>query len=88
MTQEETDFEQLNEELRAKLLPDGGMITKYVVIAESINDEGEIDVIMNESAGMQMWDREGLLHHALFNWVPEIDEELLAEMEDEDEEDE
>jgi len=88
--QEEIDMEQLNEELRAKLLPDGGMITKYIVIAEYIDENGELDLMMNESQGLQMWDREGMLHHALFSWAMEIEDEVFNgddEQEDSEEDD-
>ena len=88
MATEERDMEQLDGIIREKLLPDGGMVTKYILIAEVINDDGEQDLIMNESLGMQMWDREGLLHHALFSWAVEVEAEEFGDLDAEEDEDE
>jgi len=85
--QEEQEMQQLNEDLRQKLLPDGGMVTKYIVLVEYIDNNGDIDLIMNESQGLEMWDREGLLHHALFSWSPEIEDEVLGDGDDDEEDD-
>jgi len=88
MATEEKDMEQLHEEIRRALLPEGGMVTKYIVIAETIDENGEQDLIMNESLGMQMWDREGLLHHALFSWAVEVEAEEFGDLDAEEDEDE
>ena len=50
---------------------DGRIVTRWVLVAEAIEDDGEPSVHSLTSPGLPLWQRFGLLQWDAQSWVPQ-----------------
>lgn len=57
---------------------EGSFVTKWLVVAEFMDPNGEKWLALRNSEGMTTWDRNGMLHDALFDngqWTTDTGED-------------
>lgn len=57
----------LEDAVQRHIVPEGGMLTRWVVIAEWMDADGHKDLIAENATDMEQWDVDGLLQYALNN---------------------
>lgn len=67
-----SQLEQVDTAVSEILAEDGGMVTKWVLLAEKVNAEGETEFWSMTSPGISPWDRLGMLEYHARTIQPEI----------------
>ena len=49
--------------------PKGGMVLKWFLVAEALDDEGDVWLEYSWSPGLRTWEQKGMLHEALDSQV-------------------
>lgn len=62
----------------------GGLVNKFIIVAEVIDEEGERDIWMSSQYGATRWDNYGLLLEALQTEKSEHQEQMFLDVVDED----
>jgi hypothetical protein len=67
--------QELDTAISDALLPEKGVLTHYVIVAEYYDEAGERMLVTDSSDATAAWQRDGLLYHALNEWDWDDDEE-------------